>query len=74
MLVRNMSKTVAECLFNLPTSMVALSLEASQTFCVEVDSDILGMFVVRARVTGDVSKRFAGCREKVKRGFVIVFG
>jgi hypothetical protein len=54
--------------------MVALSLEASQTFCVEVDSDILSMFVVRARISGDVSERFGGCGEKVKRGFVIVFG
>lgn len=53
---------------------MALSLEASQTFCVEVESDILGMITVRARVTGDVSKRFGGCEEKVQRGFVIVFG
>jgi hypothetical protein len=43
---------------------VALSLDASQTFCVEVDSAILDMFVVRARVAGDVSMRFGVVRRE----------
>lgn len=64
MLVRNMSKIRRRVSINLPTSIMALSLEASQTFCVEVESDILGMFMVRARVTGDVSKRFGGLRRE----------